>query len=287
MPMDSSKEFRISSIVVPLIAIIAGVFMVVLDNTVMNVALPKLVTDFHTQLPTLEWTVTGYTLAQAAVIPLSGWLAEIRGEDHLSVVNRTFHDWVRDVFDATLRRAVDFVPNSSGAWRWQRASRGDGVHLPVNPAGEGRSRHGHDGDTHPVCARDWPRIGWVAGTVPLVAVDFPLEFTHRAPLPADSSRDCHSGRNRTSPGWTYGGRFSGRLHLRHCPTASVKGQMVGTVRRRLRGLSSAAWHSRSLLFAELRSDTPLLELRVFKSIDFTLAIIVQWVGQFALFGALL
>jgi len=50
--------------------------MVVLDNTVINVALPKLVTDLHTQLPTLQWTVTGYMLAQATVIPLSGWLSD-------------------------------------------------------------------------------------------------------------------------------------------------------------------------------------------------------------------
>jgi EmrB/QacA subfamily drug resistance transporter len=40
------------------------------------------------------------------------------------------------------------------------------------------------------------------------------------------------------------------------------------------------------IIVELRAETPLLELRVFRSVDFSLAIIVQWVGQFALFGAL-
>jgi MFS family permease len=38
--------------------------------------------------------------------------------------------------------------------------------------------------------------------------------------------------------------------------------------------------------AELRAKEPLLELRVFKSVDFSLAIIVQWIAQFALFGTL-
>src|SRR6185437_15135650 len=37
---------------------------------------------------------------------------------------------------------------------------------------------------------------------------------------------------------------------------------------------------------ELRSAAPLLELRVFRSGEFVRAIIVQWVGQFALFGSL-
>jgi len=38
----------------PLIAIIIGIFMVILDGTAVNVALPKLVADFHTTLPTLQ-----------------------------------------------------------------------------------------------------------------------------------------------------------------------------------------------------------------------------------------
>jgi len=68
--------FSMRAVIVPLIAIIIGIFMVVLDGTAVNVALPKLVTDFHTTLPTLQWIVTGYTLAQAAVIPLAGWLSD-------------------------------------------------------------------------------------------------------------------------------------------------------------------------------------------------------------------
>ncbi|MGO4274034.1 MFS transporter, partial [Paenibacillus sp. TAF58] len=67
----AEPEFKISSILVPLIAIISGIFMVILDTTAMNVALSKLVIDFKTDLPTIQWTVTGYMLATAAVIPLA------------------------------------------------------------------------------------------------------------------------------------------------------------------------------------------------------------------------
>jgi len=41
-----------------------------------NVALPSLVRDLHSSLPTIQWTITGYTLAQAAVIPMAGWLSD-------------------------------------------------------------------------------------------------------------------------------------------------------------------------------------------------------------------
>ncbi|WP_241781856.1 MFS transporter [Paenibacillus sp. DMB5] len=74
--IKEDAEFRLSGILVPLLAIIFGVFMVVLDSTAMNVALSTLVEDFHTNLTTLQWIVTGYMLAQASVIPLSGWLSD-------------------------------------------------------------------------------------------------------------------------------------------------------------------------------------------------------------------
>src|ERR671931_34493 len=64
------------ALMVPLIAIIMGVFMVILDTTVVNVALPKLGQVFATDLALLQWVISGYLLAQAAVIPLAGWLSD-------------------------------------------------------------------------------------------------------------------------------------------------------------------------------------------------------------------
>src|SRR5919197_3304217 len=64
------------SVLVPLIAIILGSFMVILDNTVVNVALPTLGRVLNSNLSLLQWLISGYMLAQAAVIPLSGWLSD-------------------------------------------------------------------------------------------------------------------------------------------------------------------------------------------------------------------
>src|SRR5437870_3891983 len=64
------------SVLVPLIAIVLGSFMVILDNTVVNVALPTLGRVLDTNLSLLQWVISGYMLAQAAVIPLSGWLSD-------------------------------------------------------------------------------------------------------------------------------------------------------------------------------------------------------------------
>jgi EmrB/QacA subfamily drug resistance transporter len=52
-----------------------AIFMAVLDSTIVNVSLVAMMKDFGTNLSSIQWVVTAYTLAQAAVIPVSGYLA--------------------------------------------------------------------------------------------------------------------------------------------------------------------------------------------------------------------
>src|SRR6478609_5868193 len=68
--------------------VVLGAIMSILDITVVNVALPTFQTVFSENgqpLPysTVAWTVTGYTLALATVIPLSGWAADRFGTKRL------------------------------------------------------------------------------------------------------------------------------------------------------------------------------------------------------------
>ncbi len=51
-----------------------GLFMAVLDNTIVNVALTAMQRSFNTTLNNIQWVITGYFLAQAAVIPAAGYL---------------------------------------------------------------------------------------------------------------------------------------------------------------------------------------------------------------------
>src|ERR671931_1899051 len=75
------------SVLVPLIAIVFGTFMVILDNTVVNVALPTLGRVLNSNLSLLQWVIAGYMLAQAAVIPLSGWVSDRFGAKRVYVVS--------------------------------------------------------------------------------------------------------------------------------------------------------------------------------------------------------
>jgi len=55
------------------IVVILGIAMTVLDLTIVNVAIPTLGRDLGTSIATIQWVITGYMLAFAGVIPLSGW----------------------------------------------------------------------------------------------------------------------------------------------------------------------------------------------------------------------
>jgi EmrB/QacA subfamily drug resistance transporter len=56
--------------------VLLGAVMSILDTTVVNVAIDHLAVAFHATLTTIQWTITGYTLALATVIPVTGWAAD-------------------------------------------------------------------------------------------------------------------------------------------------------------------------------------------------------------------
>src|SRR4051795_8336536 len=69
--------------------VVLGAIMSILDTTVVNVAINTLARDFDTDLPTIQWIVTGYTLALATVIPVTGWAADRFGTKRLYLLSIT------------------------------------------------------------------------------------------------------------------------------------------------------------------------------------------------------
>jgi DHA2 family multidrug resistance protein len=51
-------------------------FMVVLDSTIVNTALPKIMASFGISVDVAQWILTGYMLAFAVMLPCSGWIAD-------------------------------------------------------------------------------------------------------------------------------------------------------------------------------------------------------------------
>src|SRR6266496_1515032 len=75
-PGEGHSEGLSREILVLAGVVILGTIMTVLDLTVVNVAIPTLASDLGASIPTIQWVMTGYMLAFATVIPLTGWAAE-------------------------------------------------------------------------------------------------------------------------------------------------------------------------------------------------------------------
>jgi len=63
--------------------VMLGTFMAVLDATIVNVGLPKIMASFAVGLDKIEWVITAYMLAMAVSLPASGWLADKFGYKRL------------------------------------------------------------------------------------------------------------------------------------------------------------------------------------------------------------
>nr|WP_091733891.1 DHA2 family efflux MFS transporter permease subunit [Nocardioides scoriae] len=63
--------------------VVLGAIMSILDITVVSVALRTFQTEFDATAAQVAWTMTGYTLALASVIPLTGWAADRFGTKRL------------------------------------------------------------------------------------------------------------------------------------------------------------------------------------------------------------
>ncbi len=67
-------------------AVSFGLFMIMLDNTVVNVALPSVQEDLGASLSELQWIVTGYALSFAALMLVGGKLADAYGRRLIFII---------------------------------------------------------------------------------------------------------------------------------------------------------------------------------------------------------
>src|SRR5437016_12129733 len=60
----------------PLTVLIVGMFMSVLDVSIVNVAVPTIQRDYGATTDEVQWVATAYSLTLGVVVPLSGWLGD-------------------------------------------------------------------------------------------------------------------------------------------------------------------------------------------------------------------
>ena len=135
-----------------------GVIMSILDTTIVNVALETLSRELHASLNTIQWVSTGYMLALAVVIPLTGWMSERFGAKRV---------WMISVALFGIGSALCGLAWSAESLIFFRVLQGfgGGMIMPVGmsvlaqTAGPAPPRPRHGGDRRPDAARPDLRPG--------------------------------------------------------------------------------------------------------------------------------
>ncbi|MEJ2866589.1 DHA2 family efflux MFS transporter permease subunit [Actinomycetospora sp. OC33-EN08] len=73
-PAPADPPSGTSSWIVPLLVLVAGMFMSVLDISIVNVAITTMQNDFGATTDEMQWVSTAYSLAEGVVVPASAWL---------------------------------------------------------------------------------------------------------------------------------------------------------------------------------------------------------------------
>lgn len=80
--MNSEKE---SNPYLVLLAVASGLFMVVVDVTILNIALPSISRDMNASMAEVEWAIIAYTLTLTGLVPIFGRVSDIIGRKKLFI----------------------------------------------------------------------------------------------------------------------------------------------------------------------------------------------------------
>ena len=175
---EEEKENRFYKRTV-LFVVIIGTFMAILDSSIVNIALPKMMAVYNVSQEDAKWIITAYTLTLGAVIPLTGYLSNKFGTKNVYIYSLAFF---------TLGSLLCGVSSSNNMMIFSRILQalGGGMIMPVSmsilydviPPQERGVALGIWG----IAAMAAPSIGPTLGGYIIEYLDWRLIFTLNIPL---------------------------------------------------------------------------------------------------------
>ncbi|MFF2090093.1 DHA2 family efflux MFS transporter permease subunit [Paenibacillus sp. NPDC058174] len=286
---SEQASFSIKSILPILLTVAIGMFLIILDSTIMNVALPKLVSAFNSNLSTIQWVITSYTLALAAIIPLAGWFS-----DRFSP-KRIFLTSILLFVLASALCAIAQTPEQLIAFRILQAL-GGGMVTPIGIATVFKvsppNKRGAVMGILGIPMLLAPILGPVLSGWLIEFINWHWIFLINLPI----------GVIAFFMAWRYfpASKPSNKMKLDVIGALLAPiafSSLIYSVHQAGESGWSDPWTLGSLLVGivalllfiwnELKQKEPLLELRVFRSRAFTHGIILAWMNQISLFGSII
>jgi EmrB/QacA subfamily drug resistance transporter len=264
-----------------------ALFMVMLDNTVVNVALPSIQRDLHAQISQLEWVVNGYTLTFAVLIATGGRLGDIFGRRLM---------FLAGVIIFALTSATAGLAQDTTMLIGSRAIQGIGAALMM-PATLSIITHAFPASERGKAIGTWAgvsalalSIGPVVGGALTEYVSWRAIFFINLPVAAGAvaatvfavreSRDDSVGRTVDYPGVV-----ALTTGLTAIVLALIEGNKWGWTSTGIIGLLVGGFVALAIFVAiELRVKAPMVDFSLFKTRQFIGSNLVAFIITFAMMG---
>jgi EmrB/QacA subfamily drug resistance transporter len=270
--------------------VVLGSVMAILDTTVVNVALQALMLEFRTSFDTIQWVATGYMLALATVIPVTGWASDRFGTKRLYLLAITMFlfgsvlagmAWniesliafrvVQGLGGGMLMPAgMTILTKTAGPHRVGRVMAVLGVPMLLGPIG-GPILGGWLVDSV-----SWRWIFYINVPLGLIALLLAWRLLPKdAPEPAE--KFDFPGMLMLSPGLA--ALIYGVSNIPHAGTVTATSVWLPT--------TAGAALVVAFVLRALRVRNPLVDLRLFRNRTFTVAMLTMTFFSVAFFGAML
>lgn len=274
------------AIIAPMVAIILGCFMVFLDGTAMNVALSGFMEEFGKSISVVTWVTTGYALAQAAVIPLAGWLSDRFGAKRVFLISIGLFT-ISSLFCAFANSIEMLI-----VFRILQGL-GGGMITPISMAIIFRlsppEKLGAVMGILGIPIILAPALGPVISGILIVNASWHWIFLINIPVGIiallTGGRKLPKIESQSTAYFDILGMIFGPLAFAALSYGVSEGSADWTSAHTLTGLTVGTVSLILFIAIELTRKQPLLELQVFRSMDFTKGILVQWIAQIAMFGS--
>jgi len=269
-----------------LLVVVVGTFMSILDSSIVNVALPKMMSVFSASTQQISWVLTGYMLTMGIVIPLTGYLGDTFGYKKLYIFALT-------VF--TFGSALCGFAWSTNSLVVARVIQGIGGGMII-PVGMSMifqivpvAKRGMALGIWGIAAMAAPAIGPTLSGFIVQYLDWRLIFTINIPvgivgvtLAIFILRETTIIPNKK---FDLGGALTVAIGLfallYGLSKVSADGWNSATV---VVLLITAVIFLTTFVFIELNHSDPLMDLRILKYFPFTLSMLISVITTFAMFG---
>ena len=267
---------------------IIGSFMSILDTSIVNIAIPKMMAVFSVGTDDAQWILTAYMLTMGVIQPATGYLCEAYGTRRMYLLSLA-------IFTVgSFLCGIAWSNDSMIVFRVMQAI-GGGLIIPVTmtivykvfPIEQRNMAMGVWG----ISAMVAPAIGPTLSGYLVEYWDWRLIFTINIPIgligyaaAALVLREMPFSREQKFDG---AGFITSALGLFCLLLALSKGTEEGWTSAYIIALFYISLASLTLfVFIELNHENPILDLRIFKDWNFTFSMITTFIGTMGLYGAI-